>query len=200
MVVRVALFEASDIVRSDSRRAVLPILESLDDMGRIELVRHERFTGLDDLAAGLSGWRSIGPSLAYVRANGRAGALTVERNRIDISEVAEAAKNKLGNKALYFAWASMLSGRKEKARSFLKTSGALGVYGFGGPVDWWQGVAFDLLFLESVGRVGMGSRLAQDMTWRYPDLVKRLGFTGEAGRMPGVLPVNPLRWLPPFGA
>lgn len=200
MPVRVALFEASDIVRSDSRRAVLPVLESLDDMGRIELLRHERFVTLEDLAAGLAGWRSIGPSVAYVRANGRAGALTVERNRIDLAELAEASKGKLGNKAVYFAWASMLSGRAAKAQSFLKTTGALGVYGFGGPVDWWQGVAFDLLFFESIGRVGMGSRLALDMTWRYPDLVKRLGFIGEAGRMQGVLPVNPLRWLPPFGA
>lgn len=160
-------------------RTVDPVLAALRAARRAHHARRH-INDPDDLLLSLKQWtqkqhRSF--NIGYVALHGSPAAVHIGRKSVDLHQLAEQLpKGSLAKKALHFGSCSVLNLNRREQQDLRKALGVKVMTGFTTDVEWFEGLAFELLLFDALTWYTRPSDADNYLNKTHAAFAKRLGF------------------------
>lgn len=164
--------------RATDVRSVVPVLEALKAAGAAKYV-HQRVNSKEDFfkqvnRLGQKQYEAF--TIGYVAMHGSPGKVHVGRTSIDLlAEAERLPPGRLASKVLHFGSCSVLTD-DDQQQKLLECLGAKAVTGFTKDVDWFEGLAFEILLFEALTHYERIHAAENYIRKNFGELADRLGF------------------------
>lgn len=166
---------SSSLTNTQSVRPLLHYLHDIDGTKHI----YEHVLTVGELDALLKKWtqpRYERYSIAYFAFHGTPGTIRIGHRRIKLGDLGDRLEGACKGKTLYFGSCSVLDIPKSEIRDFQKQTKARCVAGYTKDIDWFEGAAWDLLFLEALTYYERIDAVENFLKKRYSQMWKNIGF------------------------
>nr|WP_156253628.1 hypothetical protein [Pseudactinotalea terrae] len=146
----------------------------------------QQVNGPEDLVKALRRWgqkQHDSYGIGYLALHGSPGAVYTGRKKISMVDLGgELQGVDLTAKCLHLGSCAVLDGGNDFAKQIRQSLGVRLLSGFTQDVDWFESMAFELLFFAKLVDYVRPIDAAKYMEREHSELVSRLGFIYEAGR------------------
>ncbi|WBQ02082.1 DUF6642 family protein [Kribbella sp. CA-293567] len=168
-------------------RSVDPVLSALQDNRRAHHAKRH-INDPDDLAQSLKQWgqkQHSGFNIGYVALHGSPGAVHIGRRTVDLHQLGgQLPKAALAKKALHFGSCSVLDLDQPEQQELRKALGVNALTGFTKDIDWFEGLAFELLLFEALTWYARPSDAEKYLKRTHAAFAERLGFVMVRSQAP----------------
>ena len=132
---------------NQKRVSVLPLLEVLSKRDSVRYVLLTSST-VEELRLNLDILKQMRWGVVYFAMHGYAGGVKLLNLKVDLESLAALMRKDFKNRIVIFSSCSTLKIEKTRIRKFMDDTGIAMLVGFKKRVDWIDGAAIDLLFLD----------------------------------------------------
>jgi hypothetical protein len=164
--------------RLTDRKSVKPLLELLEDVGRVGWV-HRQVTVWEALEQVTEQWCQKQYSkfpFGYFAFHGSPGMIHFGRDRVSLEELGDLLAGSCAGKIIHFGSCKTLQVPKKRIDDFQRQTRARAVTGFRRDVDWIESAAFELLLIDASMRFKRRDSFKNHMNGTYNGLARKLGF------------------------